>query len=171
MASTTNNGWATPDDTSLVKDGASAIRTLGSAIDTSVGTGLLAWTSYTPTFNNFTLGNGTISFAYSQLGKTVNVRGLITLGTTSSMGTNMDISLPVTASASAAGLVVGNAVLGDTGTARYLAMTTLDTTTKIVLFAINSAGTYASRTGLTSTVPFTWTSTDNVQIQATYQAA
>jgi len=36
MASTTNYGWTTPDDTNYVKDGASAIRTLGSAIDTSV---------------------------------------------------------------------------------------------------------------------------------------
>jgi len=36
MATTTNYGWTTPDDTSLVKDGASAIRSLGSAIDTTV---------------------------------------------------------------------------------------------------------------------------------------
>jgi hypothetical protein len=35
MATTTNYNWATPDDTDLVKDGASAIRTLGSSIDTS----------------------------------------------------------------------------------------------------------------------------------------
>jgi hypothetical protein len=35
MATTTNYSWTTPDDTDLVKDGASAIRTLGSAIDTS----------------------------------------------------------------------------------------------------------------------------------------
>jgi hypothetical protein len=36
MANTTNFGWETPDDTDLVKDGAAAIRTLGSAIDTSL---------------------------------------------------------------------------------------------------------------------------------------
>ena len=36
MATTTNFGWTTPDDTDLVKDGAAAIRTLGSAIDTSL---------------------------------------------------------------------------------------------------------------------------------------
>jgi hypothetical protein len=35
MATTTNYGWTTPDDTSLVKDGAAAIRTLGSSIDTT----------------------------------------------------------------------------------------------------------------------------------------
>jgi hypothetical protein len=35
MATTTNFGWDTPDDTDLVKDGAAAIRTLGSSIDSS----------------------------------------------------------------------------------------------------------------------------------------
>jgi hypothetical protein len=35
MATTTNYGWTTPDDTALVKDGASAIRTLGTSIDTT----------------------------------------------------------------------------------------------------------------------------------------
>jgi hypothetical protein len=35
MATTTNYSWTTPDDTALVKDGAAAIRTLGSSIDTT----------------------------------------------------------------------------------------------------------------------------------------
>jgi hypothetical protein len=35
MATTTNYSWSTPDDTALVKDGAAAIRTLGSSIDTT----------------------------------------------------------------------------------------------------------------------------------------
>jgi len=38
MATTTNYGWTTPDNTALVKDGASAIRTLGSSIDTTLKT-------------------------------------------------------------------------------------------------------------------------------------
>ncbi len=36
MATTTNFGWETTDDTDLVKDGALAMRTLGNAIDTSL---------------------------------------------------------------------------------------------------------------------------------------
>lgn len=36
MATSTNYGWAEPDDSSLVKNGASDIRTLGNAIDTSL---------------------------------------------------------------------------------------------------------------------------------------
>jgi len=58
MASTTNYGWTTPDDTSLVKDGASAIRTLGSSIDTTTKnlnpqttTGAIAYRSATANVN------------------------------------------------------------------------------------------------------------------------
>jgi hypothetical protein len=38
MATTTNYSWTTPDDTALVKDGAAAIRSLGTAIDSTVFT-------------------------------------------------------------------------------------------------------------------------------------
>ena len=36
MATTTNFGWETPDDTDLVQQGAAAMRTLGNAIDASL---------------------------------------------------------------------------------------------------------------------------------------
>lgn len=53
MATTSNYGWTTPDDTSYVKDGASAIRSLGSAVDAAlypvnyVATNAQTGTSYT----------------------------------------------------------------------------------------------------------------------------
>lgn len=40
MATTTNYSWSTPDNTAYVKDGASAIRTLGSSVDTTLFTAL-----------------------------------------------------------------------------------------------------------------------------------
>jgi hypothetical protein len=58
MATTTNYGWTTPDNTAYVKDGASAIRTLGSSVDTTlnsvtsgknVGLVHIATTSFTST--------------------------------------------------------------------------------------------------------------------------
>lgn len=58
MATTTNYGWTTPDDTALVKDGASAIRSLGTAIDTTTKnlnpqttTGAIAYRSSTSNVN------------------------------------------------------------------------------------------------------------------------
>lgn len=58
MATTTNYGWTTPDDTALVKDGAAAIRSLGTAIDTTTKnlnpqttTGAIAYRSATSNVN------------------------------------------------------------------------------------------------------------------------
>jgi len=58
MATTTNYSWETPDDTDLVKDGAAAIRTLGSSIDTTTKnlnpqttTGAIAYRSATANVN------------------------------------------------------------------------------------------------------------------------
>jgi hypothetical protein len=58
MATTTNYGWTTPDDTALVKDGASAIRSLGTSIDTTTKnlnpqttTGAIAYRSATSDVN------------------------------------------------------------------------------------------------------------------------
>jgi hypothetical protein len=55
MATTTNYSWTTPDDTALVKDGAAAIRSLGTAIDTTVFTNATAVLSGTQTLTNKTL--------------------------------------------------------------------------------------------------------------------
>lgn len=58
MATTTNYGWTTPDDTDLVQQGAAAIRTLGSSVDTTTKnlnpqttTGALAYRSATANVN------------------------------------------------------------------------------------------------------------------------
>jgi hypothetical protein len=171
MATTTNNGWETPDDTDLVKDGALAMRTLGSAIDTSVGTGLLAWTSYTPTFTNFTLGNGTITLAkYAKLGKIVTVKLLVTLGSTSSVSGRIGISLPVTATSdntdravSVCGLLAGG--VSATGFAA------IGSTTRLDLYALLASGTYVSNTNISSTIPGTWTTGNTFSTVFTYEAA
>jgi hypothetical protein len=104
MATTTpNNGWPVPTSTDFVKDGATAIESLGDAIDTSVGAGLLAWVAYTPTLGNVSLGNGTVDFKYAQLGKVVHVRGILTFGSTTTVSGAITFSTPITA-ASAGGL-------------------------------------------------------------------
>ncbi len=84
MATTTNYGWTTPDNTDLVKDGAAAIRTLGSAIDTSMNTALgtkkaglvlLNTTSFSGV-TSFSLAANTFSATY------LNYRILIQLDST-----------------------------------------------------------------------------------------
>ena len=86
MATTTNYGWTTPDNTAYVKDGASAIRTLGSSIDTTlnsvtggkgVGLQLLTNTSFTTqTAVNF---SNVFSSTYTAYKVLIQVKGSTTL--------------------------------------------------------------------------------------------
>ena len=60
MATTTRHGWATPDDSDRVADGASAIRSLGSAIDSAMP--ILQWDSQ-PVSSLPSGSNTTVTFA------------------------------------------------------------------------------------------------------------
>jgi len=103
MATTTNYGWTTPDDTGLVKDGASAIRTLGTSADTTVKNlnpettlGDIAYRSSTSNVNTrlgigstgqvLTVASGVPSWA------TLSAGGKTLLSTTSLAGTSTTIS-------------------------------------------------------------------------------
>jgi len=130
-----------------------------------------AWESYTPTLTNVTLGNGSIAFAYSQLGKTIQVRGSLGFGSTTSITGSMFISLPVTANTAGGGPVVGTCYLSDTGTALNAGYVRLDTTSRFSFSVIDASSTYARLSIVNATVPYTWTTNDALQFNATYQAA
>ena len=104
MATTTNYGWSTPDDTALVKDGASAIRTLGSSVDTTTKNlnpettlGDISFRSSTSNVNTrlgiggtgtvLTVAAGVPSWAAPAAG------GLTLLSTTSLTSTSTEISI------------------------------------------------------------------------------
>jgi hypothetical protein len=103
MATTTNYGWTTPDDTALVKDGASAIRTLGSSVDTttkalnpSTTLGDIEYRSSTANTNT-RLGIGTTGQVLSVSGgvpawTTSSSGGMTLLSTTSLSGTTTTVS-------------------------------------------------------------------------------
>ena len=241
MATTTPNfGWSVPTSSDLVKNGATAIETLGDSIDASLvdlkggttgqvlakatntdmdftwvaqddsnaiqntivdakgdligataadtparlavganntlliadsaeATGLKwagAWTTWTPTFTNFTLGNGTVTARYQQVGKTVNFSIRVVLGSTSSMGTTPYFTLPVTA------LSAGNfpMQMADSGASNYLG--SLDcSTTLAYLTATVTSGAYATIQYAAATQPFTWSTNDDFACRGSYEAA
>jgi hypothetical protein len=163
MATTTpNNGWAVPTSTDYVAQGAVAIETLGDAIDASVGTGLLAWTAYTPTFGGFTVGNAASTFKYAKLGKTVHVRGLSILGTTSTMTGPLDIGLPFnsTGYTTVGTLPVGNASFHNgVSTYNYGFLVSLGSASSFRCQVTNASTTYGTGTDVSSgsSIPFAWT--------------
>jgi hypothetical protein len=103
MATTTNYGWTTPDDTALVKDGAAAIRTLGSSVDTttknlnpSTTLGDIEYRSSTANTNT-RLGIGTTGQVLTVAGgvpswATASSGGMTLLSTTSLSGATTTIS-------------------------------------------------------------------------------
>ena len=103
MATTTNYGWDTPDDTDLVKDGAAAIRTLGSSIDTTTKnlnpqttTGALAYRSATANVNTalpvgttgqvLTVAAGVPSWATPSVGDLTEVQAGVGISVASGTG-------------------------------------------------------------------------------------
>lgn len=126
-----------------------------------------AWTSYTPSLTNGTLGNGTVSGSYVQQGKLVAFRAQFTLGSTSAVTGSLGIGLPV---AAASGVQLCHALLVDTGTATYVGYAELSSS-NASLRAQNAAGTYLTASTLSSSIPHTWASTDIVYVNGVYEAS
>jgi hypothetical protein len=108
MATTTNYGWTTPDDTALVKDGASAIRTLGTSVDTttkalnpSTTLGDIEYRSSTANTNT-RLGIGTTGQVLSVSGgvpawSTISSGGMTLISTTTLTGASVGLgTIPTT---------------------------------------------------------------------------
>jgi len=125
------------------------------------------WTAYTPSISNFTIGNGTLTARYQQIGKTVNVFVQFTLGSTSTIGTTPYFSLPFTA-AQNKWSIPGR--LGDNGVADYAGFAQCDTT-NVYVYALGVGGTYGTAPTVTATVPFTWATNDFFTFSFTYEAA
>lgn len=146
---------------------------LPKALVAGAGT-LWAWQSWTPTFSNFSLGNGTLNHAkYSRVGNLVMCRFRMTLGSTSSMGSDISVSLPVTANSEyVTDTYLGQARLLDAGNAGYHAAVRLKSTTTIGFYGhSNTNPTYGGEYGLGSTAPFSWGNNDAIYGQWMYEAA
>lgn len=122
-----------------------------------------AWTAYTPAWTaattNPTLGNGTITGNYWQVGKTIHGRIVLTIGSTTTLGSGAySFGLPAAAldanGIGASGWLNGpqKVIVGRGGSTTALTMYTTDTST-----AVGSATALASA--------------NRVQISFTYEAA
>jgi hypothetical protein len=125
------------------------------------------WTTWTPTYNSVTIGNGTTIARYQKIGKTVNFYLRFTLGTTSAITSGFTFSLPITPSQQW-NLFYGTGF--DFGTATYALYAETDGLTAYVR-ALNSAGTYVSANNTSSTIPFTWGNTDFFLFSGSYEVA
>ena len=130
----------------------------------------MAWTAWTPTLTNMTLGSGTLDCNYVRIGQTIHFRFRFLLGAGSAVGTNPEFSLPVAANAEyLAEFPLGEAIYVDAGTKTWEAFCEhFNTDTTAVLRHSDGAGAF---TTTTATAPFTWTTNDYIMAIGTYEAA
>lgn len=129
-----------------------------------------AWQTYAPTYSNVTPGAGVTMAKFCQIGKTVHVKVIFTLGAGSAVSGRIGISLPVTAFNDNLDNTIAPCRLSAGGvTAQGFA--TLGTTTRLDLFAITASGTYTTSTLITNLIPGTWASGSIFGVQFTYEAA
>lgn len=137
-------------------------------LDTTAGAPGGAWTSWTPTWANLTIGNATVNCKYMQIGKTVKFRVDVTLGNTSSVSTAPTFTLPVTSVTSpSAFMVIGwGAYVQGSGAKDAMCRWTTTTTSTLSWWDVNN-----DLGNVTSTTPFTWASGDRIYLQGFYEAA
>jgi hypothetical protein len=133
----------------------------------AVGASNPSWTTWTPTINNLTQGNGTLTARYIQVGKVVNFFISFTFGSTSSMTGAMNFSLPVSSSQN---IFTIYGIADDVGNVGYPLFAQVESNTAYVR-AINTSGTYASATNVSATIPFTWGNTDRFNFSGSYEVA
>jgi hypothetical protein len=129
-------------------------------------------TAYTPTITNFTLGNGTLSFAFTQVNKLVFVRGTITFGSTTAFTGTPSFTFPRTAASFyGSQSYFGNVYILDSGTAAFSGMCVALSATAFEMSATLVNGTYASQNAFNATTPMTWTTNDTIRVSFVYEAA
>jgi hypothetical protein len=128
------------------------------------------WQTWTPTFTNAVVGNGTVDARYQRFGNTIFLYINFTLGSTSSVSGDVSFSLPLGYPAARgrwngssyyldAGVQSFNGSCEFAGAGGYFRVT-------------NTAGTYANYAiGLNATTPFTWGTNDVMQTYAQYEVA
>lgn len=124
---------------------------------------LTAFTSWSPAWVNWTIGNGTVIAKYLQIGKGVWCRLSVTWGSTTSItGGDPTFTLPVTA---VSGFYIpfqpapgtGGASIDGTGSGSAMLVVNIRSTTTASMHTLNVAGTYPNVTSISNSVPISHT--------------
>lgn len=134
-----------------------------------------AWASYTPTWATSgtgpSLGNGTLTGRWQQLGKTVHFRIKLTIGSTTTVGTGLwKFAAPATAAHSGYD-PVGTAYVLDSGTDTYGGHAVMLETGNIWPTLPLETGALAPSRSVSNTHPVTPATGDTFGMSGTYEAA
>lgn len=156
--------------------GIGAVLTNGN-LSTTAGALGGAWTTWSPTWSTLTVGNGTVTGRYLQVGKTVFYRLSAVWGGTTSLAAGTDtFTLPVTAATypgTAATVSIGNTIYYDTSATEwyYGFVFWASTTTADFSQYMLASTTAVTADGLNATTPATWATGDQFNFSGSYEAA
>lgn len=111
------------------------------------------WTSHTPTFNNLTVGNGTVSGEYRYVNGDLRYRGQLTFGSTSSISAGVEVVIPDSVTARAIPSAGASFARDDDTATDYSGVSRC--LGGVTVFAL-----YAENDNITATQPFTWATGD-----------
>lgn len=133
------------------------------------------WGNWVPTLGSLTKGNGTQVARYRQIGTTIHWRYRLILGTTSAVGLDPSITLPVPPHADYVdanfGMIpVGHSYLLNFGANTWTGpVVVFSGSTAVIKYSNEADGGWAG--AINTTVPHTWGSTDALIAFGTYEAA
>jgi hypothetical protein len=126
------------------------------------------WTTFTPTWTNLTVGNGTNTGAYAYAGRTTFIRTQFTFGSTSSTTGGAYFLLPQTAVASI--YFFGEAVYIDSSTGIYY-KGALSIASAAELRYYSASGATTTLLVISSVSPMTWATGDVIFTNGYYERA
>jgi hypothetical protein len=132
----------------------------------TAASGAFTFAAYTPTYTNITVGNGTVTARYGQSGKFVFAYYKLVLGSTTTIGSQPRISLPVTAANNTA---IGSAYVLDAATAEFISQAKMDSTSNVAILCTQSASNVAA--SISASFPMTFTTNDEIRFVLVYEAA
>jgi hypothetical protein len=126
----------------------------GAAWRQVVSTG--AWISYTPTFTNVTLGNGTITARYNVIGKTLFIRFRLQLGSTSSVTGAPAVSLPAGFTSPLTNVFPIGEGYATISSVNYILTPVITGVSAMTAFTNLASGTFLAAGDMSATAPATW---------------
>lgn len=134
------------------------------------------WASYTPTLGAWAIGNGTMSGAYIQIDKVCWFYAEAYFGTTSTYVGSPTITMPVNMETSQTHQdnipnQISVRCRDATGSSVVRGCAQYNATGSVLLGIDDTSGSYATYAALSSTVPFTWATTDFVTVAGWFRVA
>jgi hypothetical protein len=121
------------------------------------------WLTWSPSFTNLSLGNGSVAAEYITIGSLVVGRISITLGTTTSISGALELTLPASPDGFYPnGFALGDATLQDNTLAVNYSGLIARSPSGARFVAKDTSGSFSTNVAVSSGTPFTWASGDRL---------